>query len=138
MIKANILYSFIIFCVRKPRGLQLVGNWLGLKITTFARLGVLANGSVKPLFCQIDCTCWLISAASLMPNSWQSWHIVLLKMSKKAHHLQWWDELLTFLINFLYLLILRRGIYELASDSKTVEPYDFYGSHVCSQESHGL
>ena len=27
--------------------------------------------------------------------------ISLLKMSKKAHHLQWWDELLTFLINFL-------------------------------------
>ena len=34
--------------------------------------------------------------------------------------------------------LLRRGIYELASDSKTIEPYGFYGSHVCSQESHKL
>ena len=53
-------------------------------------------------------------------------------MSKKARHLQWWDELLT------SEMILRRGIYELASDSKTVEPYGFYGSHVCNQESHVL
>lgn len=35
-------------------------------------------------------------------------------------------------------MILRRGIYELASDSKTIEPYGFYGGHVCSQESHLL
>ena len=35
-------------------------------------------------------------------------------------------------------MILRRGIYELASDSKTIEPYGFYGGHVCSQESHVL
>lgn len=33
-------------------------------------------------------------------------------------------------------MILRRGIYELASDGKPTDPLGFDGNHVCNQESH--
>ena len=56
------------------------------------------------------------------------------KKGKKTHQFQWWNELQILVSR----MILRRGIYELASDGKTIEPYGFYGSHVCSQESHVL
>ena len=56
------------------------------------------------------------------------------KKSKKAHALQWWNELQILVSR----MILRMGIYELANDGKTIEPYGFYGCHACSQESHVL
>lgn len=52
-----ILLPFLIHICIHFVSVIISGYSFGLNIITFACLGVFANGSLKPLFCQIDCTC---------------------------------------------------------------------------------
>ena len=65
-------------------------------------------------------------------------NMIIQKLSTKIIELLYASYALSMENFYASEMILRRGIYELTSDSKTIEPYGFYGSHVCSQESHGL